>query len=531
MLLHGTISGSPSFPTGVFGTCLSSTSDTSFVTLPAAAWPDVPALTVEAWLKITGNNIAVAVSTEWWMGLNNTGNFATAVSGAFVDSGIRINDGNWHHCALVVSLGILYTYVDGVPGNSAPISYVAPTVPAVIGKYAIFNNYPWTGSIDEVAMWGYAKYCGPYTVPTAAYNGSESYLRALYHLDGTARDSSGVPGVINVPFDPSHPAILYSPFNWNVAPGLATTINAGAYFRTLFSGTSFTINTNTSSDLSPYTQFWVRIDGQSWVQWSLAASSPALLVASTLQSGLHSIEVVVKSTNTVYSRWYNAQVSFQITGFLLDAGGTLTAPIRRSRNILIFGDSITEGTNAVNTLSTVDVDRADSLGCYSLSLATAVDAEIGVVAFAGTGVLNYGRGGVPPLTQSFNIIFPGVPRSFTAPFPDLVIYNEGTNDTGNIAAGLIQVITAILQVAPQSRHLVLNPFNGTHAVDLQSVVTTLNRSLVTYQNTTGWFNPVYSVDGVHPYNYAHLELIAPKLYPVVSAIFAAALSASQYAFH
>ena len=530
MLLEGVTYGSPAFGAGVFSSGLVSVSDSSYIALPASAWPDLPALTVEAWLQITGNTISVAVSTEWWMGLHSSGHLAVSTSGTFLDSGIAINDGKWHHCAFVVSLGVLYTYVDGVPGQSCPVNYAAPTVAAVIGKYALFNGYSWGGLIDEVAMWNYAKYSGPYIVPSAPYTGAESYLRALYHLDGTARDSTGIPGSVNVPFSPSNAAILYSPYNWNVTSTLATTINSGAYFRTIFSGTSFTINTSTSNDLSPYTQFWARIDGQGWTQWALGPNSPALLIASGLVSGIHSVEVVIKSTTTQLNRWANSQVAVLITGFLLDAGATLIAPVRRSKNILVFGDSISEGVNAINTTSQVDVDRADALGCYALALGTAVDAEIGVVAFSGSGVLNYGLAGVPPLTSSYALLYAGVPRSFSAPYPDLVVYNEGTNDSGSISAGLSTVITAILQAAPQSRQLLLNPFNGTHAQDLQAVVKSFNNSQVTYQSTVGWFNPAYSVDGVHPYNFSHLELIAPKLYPVVAAIFAAALSNAQFAY-
>lgn len=318
--------------------------------------------------------------------------------------------------------------------------------------------------------------------------------------------------------DPSSPAIIYSPFNWNVVQGAASTINSGAYLKTLFGGTSLAITTNTSSNTFPYSQLWIRVDGQTWVQYKLSWANPTFVVARGLENRQHLVELIVKSTSETIPRWSNSATVVNLTGFVIDAGQTLTQPHRRSKNILIYGDSITEGVRTIDATAAEDTDRNDILGDYSYAISTAFDAEVGIVGFGATGWTVTGTGGVPPLTWSFNFLYAGVPRSFTSPAPDLVIYNEGTNDPGMIGSALPFVINGILNYAPNSRHLVLVPFNNSHSAEIASLVSGMANPLVTYKSTSGLFNVKDSCDGLHPYNYSHIGLIAPQLFPAIRAV-------------
>jgi hypothetical protein len=63
--------------------------------------------------------------------------------------------------------------------------------------------------------------------------------------------------------------------------------------------------------------------------------------------------------------------------------------------------------------------------------------------------------GVLQLQDSYNYLWSGVARSFSSPAPDLVIYDEGTNDTSSITTGLTTVVEAILAAAPSSKHLIM----------------------------------------------------------------------------
>ena len=72
------------------------------------------------------------------------------------------------------------------------------------------------------------------------------------------------------------------------------------------------------------------------------------------------------------------------------ASWTLKAPHRKKFNILIYGDSITEGVRTLGYEGIQnDTDRNDAIRDYSLQLAASLPAEIGVVAFGATGVNKY----------------------------------------------------------------------------------------------------------------------------------------------
>ena len=335
-----------------------------------------------------------------------------------------------------------------------------------------------------------------------------------------AAQTAGATGAA-VTIDPSNPAILYSPYNWSVTAGYARTINSGAYFRTVFSGTSATLLTDTSPDTAPYSQFWARVDNQGWSQYSLSAGNPKVQVAVNLQNRKHLLEMVVKSTSETLARWTNSQTVIQITGLQLDPGASVSPPLRRSKNVLVFGDSITEGVRTVNNTATMDTDRNDILGDYSYAVMTALDAEVGIVGFGGSGVTRSGSGGVPPLPQSYNQVFNGITRDFKTYPPDLVVYNEGTNDKGasvpasDVVAGLNNVVRGILTLAPGSKHLIMVPLDQAYATEISALVQSLRDPQVTFISTAGWFDPADSSDGTHPYNYANVAFIAPRLIPIV----------------
>jgi lysophospholipase L1-like esterase len=485
---------------------------------------------MEAWLKTTASSIQVAVSmgtgftSNAWMGINGSGHFVASVygtgafsNGALLDSGIAINDGNWHHCVMQMSGGTtLATYVDGAVAASSSGTIAAITTSGAIGRFLVVAGYPWSGSIDEVAFWNVAKYSGRFSPPTSPYVGTEANLQALYHLqaDGSNSGPTGGQGAPTV-VAPNSAAILYSPYNWVVTGTSATTINSGAYFRTIFSGTSAALLTNTVNNEAPYSELWARVDGDAWQELTLSSGSPILPVASGLQSRNHLLEVIVKSTSETIPRWGpNSATMVTITGIQLDLGSTAEAPLSRTKHILIYGDSITEGVRTVNATAINDTDRNDVLSDYAYALANAVDAEVGIVAFGETGVTVGGSGGAPALPSSYNFVYSGAPRTFS-PAPDLVIYNEGTNDSGSITPGLETVVDGIIAHAPNSKHLILVPFNQTHISDIQSTVTAIGSANVSYQGTSGWFNTADSSDGMHPYGYSHLGFIAPQLFPAV----------------
>jgi hypothetical protein len=80
---------------------------------------------------------------------------------------------------------------------------------------------------------------------------------------------------------------------------------------------------------------------------------------------------------------------------------------------------------------------------YSFQLSLMLPVEIGIVAFGASGTTKGGSGHVPALTESWNMQWEGVSRKFD-PAPDLIIYNEGTNDRPNITDTLLAVVQDLL---------------------------------------------------------------------------------------
>ena len=336
----------------------------------------------------------------------------------------------------------------------------------------------------------------------------------LFGVTGTARAQATATTIAM-----NHPAILYSPFNWGVTAEAAKTINPGAYFKVLFSGTSCRLTTETSANVKPYSQFWARVDGGAFTQYTLAAGNPEFTVASGLVKRKHLLEVVIKSSSETIDRWLKQWAGVTFTGLVLDTGATVTAPARKPFNILVYGDSITEGVRVNGYVGIADdTDRNDALQVYSWLLSQELPAEVGVVGFGATGLTRAGSGSVPALGSSYQYLWAGQPRSFSDPEPDLIIYNEGTNDGSSIAAGMTAVVKALLKAAPNARQLLLLPFNGTHASELKAVVAAVGGGKVSYGDTKGFFNTADSSDALHPYGYANLAFIAPKLATLVTPL-------------
>lgn len=209
MAYNGTTQGSPTFAAAKFSNGLTAVSDANYILLPAGivGWGASDSWTIEAWLKggtaATKVAIGTSVTNPIWIGTTAAGNFAVSVvgtsgfGGLFVlDSGVSATDGNWHHVAAVMTTGTsLKIFVDGVDCASQGSGVWTPpgaSATLAIGRFQAATTFSWPGAIDEVALWDTAKYTVGFSVPVSAYTGSESGLRALYHLEADGTDGKSV---------------------------------------------------------------------------------------------------------------------------------------------------------------------------------------------------------------------------------------------------------------------------------------------------------------------------------------------------
>ena len=491
----------------------------------AGALGSGPTFTWECWAKrsaIPGTIQAlIGSSSAGWIGINTSGfaAFNGATGNVTLAGTVSICDGNYHHFAMVSTSSGFTGYVDGVSiGSSATAQPYASSAAVGVGG---FNNgaFPCTScEIDEVAFWNFAKWTANFTPPTAAYLGTESGLIALYHLDSTLNDSNT--GTVSIA--PNNAGIVYSPYDWAVTSGAAQTIDAGASFRTLFSGNSVVLNFNVANNSTPLSEIYYRIDGYEtqapWTRATVAASITPTMPTDTSAFPYHYLEVVVKSTSQTINRWNapsNTAVVF--AGLTLGSGAVVVAPQTLTKKILIYGDSITESVRTVNQTAANDPDQNDVMMGWAFSLGKLLGAEVSVVGFGSSGLTVIGSGNVPVLATSYNLLYAGQARSFT-PAPSLIVLNEGTNDSGasgaTFTAAYLLVLNGLLAACPGTPIAAMRPFNGTQATAIQAAIASCNSpSLVTYVDTTGYFNQSLGDDstGFHPSGPNDLAMIAPQV--------------------
>jgi hypothetical protein len=131
--------------------------------------------TLEAWVRTTGSAEGVLVSSDndeiWEAGeralyIDANGNPAfTGFGNSTISSSVSVNDGNWHHIAVVRDYSTLpgtgRIYIDGF-NRTATSSYVANAFPNV-GTFSIgrpnYSEAPdfFTGDLDEMRIWNVAR--------------------------------------------------------------------------------------------------------------------------------------------------------------------------------------------------------------------------------------------------------------------------------------------------------------------------------------------------------------------------------------
>lgn len=313
---------------------------------------------------------------------------------------------------------------------------------------------------------------------------------------------------------PNDPTIYFSPYAWALSPSNATTVNTGSYFKTLFTGNAINVTFDVAEMVNPVSQIYWQIDNGPMTR-SLVVPVLTLTVPSPLTQGdvpYHLLTVLVKSTTERANRWLpGPSTRIVFTGLQLEAGSVTAVPYGASKNVLIYGDSITEGVLTLGGSQANDTDHNDVSVCWSYRQGPLLGAETGVIGFGATGLSRGGSGNVPALGVSFNQLWQGVPRSFS-PLPDLIILNEGTNDgSNNITAPMIQVLNGLLAAAPGSPIAVLLPFDGAEASDLQEACDQCdNPSLCHFVDTTGFYNQTFG-GGLHPTGPNDVARIAPQI--------------------
>lgn len=290
---------------------------------------------------------------------------------------------------------------------------------------------------------------------------------------------------------------------WNQLADRAITVNSGSHIVARFSGTGVSARFDVGSNQSPNPTLAWKIDSTAWQEGELAAKLP---LGNGLASGLHEVTLMVRGLNEKQSRWTPPLISsITFLGFEVTGGSIEPSPRPSRPKIEFLGDSITEGVavwSSHNGQST-PCWRADGRIAYASQTAQLLNAEWRQVGFGRQGLLIGGNGGVPTANDAFNWIYQGVRRDSW--LPDLVVVNQGTNDSASSSSLFRPAYTTYLKTIraayPDAKIAAMRPFGGAHAADIKAEVDAhhdAGDNRVYFIDTTGWLVSSDFTDGTHP---------------------------------
>jgi hypothetical protein len=394
-------------------------------------------------------------------------------------------------------------------------------------NYTVTPNGPFTGSVtlsstvpgsfSPSATLNWSNSSTPQTVTfTASANGSGT-------ISATNTGSLANPSPIAITaatpasFTPNNASVYATPMNWNSGSGGSLWSNwPGAYLKFGFGGTSLLLQTN--NPLAGEKIFY-NIDGGADQYILVPAGSQTLQIAAGLAAGTHQIQIGIAALGTT-DRWGTSstlpQDQLNITGILLDAGSTLSAPTNLLPQVgLHFGDSITEGCSQLSPGGS-DVAHSQWTTSWDRLLAIALNAEISVVACQHSGYELAGEGNVPNVLTYWNELYAGAARTFTP--VSYIWINHGTN--GNTTQADVQTLLTELRAAfPTTPIFQQVPFGQYAASAITAAVAAQNDPKVILVNLGANGNTILlanSYDGIHP-NVAGCALLEAQLIPVVAA--------------
>ncbi|NEA99397.1 GDSL-type esterase/lipase family protein [Streptomyces sp. SID13726] len=319
--------------------------------------------------------------------------------------------------------------------------------------------------------------------------------------------ASGAPDVVR----PDDGRIAYEG-HWSRTADAAVTVNSGSRLRFRFSGTTVHALFDISSVTMP-AQIHVSVDGGPKEVHAVDAGDLEIVAHGR---GAHTVEISVKDVFSRVNRWTPPLESgVVLTGI---RGHLLSQHVLSKRELVFYGDSITQGVMALCEVNTSDC--ADGTAAYPTLVADALHASLTQVGFGRQGVIQTGNGGVPAASDAYGWNYAGS-RADPDRRADVIVVNQGTNDTAFGSAEFQVACRAYLSrlraAAPHARILALRPFDGSHAADIADVVHELADRRTEFVDTTGWLDAAQGdFNGtVHPSARGHRK-VAERLIGLIS---------------
>lgn len=253
---------------------------------------------------------------------------------------------------------------------------------------------------------------------------------------------------------PNDARLAYAPGAWVVSSATAVCVNPGNSVRTVC-GTQLVELWYAARDLS----------SSGYGCWSGPAQAVKFLGFYLDSSGnltaYFDVSTVVGSPvvawsvgGSAFTRVTLSQSSTPQAISLGTVGTTLSLPTLRPKRALVFGDSSLEGAQSIGSYLTPD--GQDATQCFGVLLGYRLNAEVGVIGFAGQGYEQGGFGGVPALLSAWSSIYSGQSRGGTF---DYIVVAHGINGA-TTASDVQSLLTALRSWQAGAEIFVAVPWTG-----------------------------------------------------------------------
>ena len=259
----------------------------------------------------------------------------------------------------------------------------------------------------------------------------------------------------------------------------------------------------------PY--FAYSIDGREPVRQHITEATVPLP-----DSGRHAVCIIADGMTEGEGKWYE-EIGFAVKGVTLSEGGRLwgirpTAPL-----VFFYGDSITEGINALGTSG--DSQSNSATHAYPHYCAEALGVTPYYIGYGASGMVRVGW---------FNTMEKAIDRMSRRCLvadspaanhvPALIVINHGTNDGGllphEFTVALRDTLARLSEVYPSVPVVYVIPLFQSQAEAIRALMAAYPNGHVV--ETAGW--PVTYSDGVHP-NAAGARVFGERLAAELKAIF------------
>jgi hypothetical protein len=472
--LNGTLSGSVSPTSGLFNQALNFAGTNGSVNFPADTLTDLTGnVSLTLWVKTTNATRSEALISRYsaagaeagyLLRTNAAGHLEARIGGSnaaqgspatVTDTGKAINDGQWHHVALVIAVGQGVTfYIDGEPASNPAINIVSRAGGANlqfgVTGWSGYGNY-FTGAMDDLRVFD--------RILTA------SEIATLYSSAG-----SQPPAVVAPP--------TISPAAGTYTTAVHVTLNPQT------SGSSIYYTTNGSTPTPSSTSYAVPFTLTSTTTVKAFATA-AGMTSSAVASSVFTINLSQPNPPSVSisSPTPNQQVSGTVN---VTANATANTGSLTSVQIMLDGKNL--GSSCASSPCTISWDTTTSTnGTHSIG-ATAVDSggNQGTATSVSVTVQNTSTGTPPTVSITF------VPQSVSG----LVLLAASASDPVGVASVQFQIDGVSLGPAQTQSQYLFNwetgsASNGPHVITAKAT-DTAGRTAVSAPWTTTVNNPAPS---------------------------------------